>query len=181
MGYGLRRNASIFNDGLIFLRYAYRQHSSIENGEDKRVDRQAERQRNGGEFAGNHRIIGVAQKPIRAARDQCLAGNGDDPDRPAPPERNQDPKSRDLQQDNDHQEKRNDRAIVTEHPQPDDPGGVEENDQKEVRPAELNAAGGEETPFVLLGPPKLGNPLCGDERKQRRAPTERHHNSAATK
>jgi hypothetical protein len=66
-GYGLRRNTSILKDSLIFLRYAYCQHGSIENGEDKRIDRQAERQRNGGELAGNYRIIGVAQKPIRAA------------------------------------------------------------------------------------------------------------------
>lgn len=78
-------------------------------------------------------------------------------------------------------EHRLDRTIVGQGPHSDQPGGVKEHNQQKVRPAILDAAGGEQSAFVLFGPPQLGDTLEREKTEKRRAPAEFDHSSTAAK
>ena len=158
------------------------QHPGIENREYQRVGRQAQRQRHHGNLAGHDRIIGMAQKPVRALRDKAFAGNDNNADGPAAAQSSPAPK---IGPSAGRRTKRERTARPVGHrPRATAPPST----LHETRSSMAGANGRirrrprrQEPRLVLFRPPQLGQSLHGEIREKDCACAEDHHGSATMK
>ena len=107
--------------------------------------------------------------------------DNDDPNGPTPSKRRQDPKSRDLQDNEEGEEDGNDLMVIGKQPHPSQPSGMQQNNKRKMRPAVLDTTGGQQPPLVSFSPPEFGQALHREVGKKDRARAEIHQRSATTK
>src|SRR5581483_8127730 len=112
---------------------------------------------------GNDQVIRMAQPAVGSARDKALAGKNDDARGPTPPQAEDDPDTRGLQQREDAEQKRIDRTVTPEQPQPHEPSRVQRHHEAIMRAAEFHAAASQQARAVAMREPKFREPLRGDE------------------
>src|SRR5665213_2098869 len=92
----------------------------------------------------------MPQDTVWTTRYQLLAWDNDDPNGPTPSKRRQDPKSRDLQDNEEGEEDGNDLMVIGKQPHPSQPSGMQQNNKRKMRPAVLHTTGGQQPPLVRL-------------------------------
>src|SRR5580698_1500717 len=158
-----------------------REDRKVQDREYQGIDGQSKRQRDHRNLANDDGVVGMPQKPVWAPRHKVLSWYRNNADRPAATECQQNPKTACLQADEDYQKKRFDRPVVSQHPQTDEPRGMDQNHQRKVQPAMLDSASSKQPRFVLPCPPQLGQPLNCEVHEECRTPAEAHPRSTTTK
>ena len=142
------------------------QEREVEGEEDDAVPHQAKGQRQDEDLARNDAVVGMRQPAIGPAVDQSLAGKHDDARGPAGPQGHEHPGAQSLKgeeyRDQDRV-RRGQRLRDDEVPQPEQPGGVQSDQQRVVARRHFDRAPAEKPGRIASGDDQFAEALQRDE------------------